>query len=119
MLLVLVGTTATLIVGVYNLKTVSTTVNSTMSEATTTMAVARRHVATLGSGGNNLLQKVEPVVTHLNTYMESSKNIIEQGEQSINKINTILQSLNTSNIESWCVQTPTLPICFSLYLGHL
>lgn len=112
MLLVLVGTTATLIVGVYNLKTVSTTVNSTMSEATTTMAVARRHVATLGSGGNNLLQKVEPVVTHLNTYMESSKNIIEQGEQSINKINTILQSLNTSNIESWCVQTPTLPLCF-------
>lgn len=102
MLLVLVATASTLIVGVYNLKTVSTTVNDTLSEATTTMAVARQHVATLGSGGNHLLQRVNPVVSHLNTYMQSSKNIILQGEASINKINAILQSLNTSNIESWC-----------------
>ena len=122
MLVLLVATAAALIVGVYNLRSVSTTAESTMTDASTTMALARKHVAEIGTSSHSLLRTAEPMVQCLSKftghshgkphvkksfcqnveqYVDSSHTILRKGEASVDAVYTILSQLNSTNIGSW------------------
>ena len=109
----------TRIVGVYNLRSVSTTAETTMTDASTTMALARKHVSEIGTSSHTLLRRAEPMMQCLNKLtgsssgskthaqrgfcdiVDSSQTIIQKGEASMDAIHGILRHLNSTNIGSW------------------
>ena len=110
------------IVGVYNLRSVSSTAETTMNDASSTMALARKHVADIGTSSHTLLRRAEPMVQCLSKltgpkhgavhkqrsfcenveqYVDSSHTIMRKGEASVDAVYALLHQLNSTNIGTW------------------
>lgn len=109
------------IVGVYNLRSVSTVAETTMTDASSTMSLARKHVSDIGTSTHTLLRRAEPMVDcmtklskptggkhnmrgfcdNVQQYMDSSHSILHKGELSVDAMYKILNQLNSTNIGTW------------------